>query len=134
MDGGTMGEHVVRGIVIIGLALCAPLVLRGQQCAPLAHPAFEFQVDVPAKAIPDSTHPHPAADRFAAKKDDVDAIIVQFVVDTAGVPIQASFRVLKTPSSQITDSVRAAFPSWRFTPARQGNCLVPQLVQTTVLR
>ena len=129
-----MNEHAVHCIVTIGLALCAPVVARGQQCAPLAHPAFEFQVDLPAKAIPDSTHPHPAADRFAAQKDDADAVIVQFVVDTAGVPLQASLKVLKAPSSQVTDSVKAAFPSWRFTPARQGNCFVPQLVQTTVVR
>jgi hypothetical protein len=124
----------MRHTVIIGLALCAPVAVKGQQCAPLAHPAFEFQVDVPASAIPDSTHPHPAADRFAARKDDPDAIIVQFVVDTAGVPLSASLRVLKAPSPQIADSVKIAFPGWRFTPARQGNCRVAQLVQTTVVR
>ena len=129
-----MYAHQALRIAIIGLALCAPVAVKGQQCAPLAHPAFEFQVDVPASAIPDSTHPHPATDRFAAKKDDLDAIIVQFVVDTAGVPVPASFKVLKAPSSQIADSVKSAFPGWRFTPARQGNCRVTQLVQTTVVR
>ena len=129
-----MYTHKREAIVIVGLALCAPVVVKGQQCAPLAHPAFEFQVDVPASAIPDSTHPHPAANRFAAKTDDPDAIIVQFVVDTAGVPLPASLRVLRAPSPQIADSVRIALPGWRFTPARQGSCRVAQLVQTTVVR
>jgi hypothetical protein len=126
--------RVVRPLVIISLILCAPSVARGQQCAPLALPAFEFQVDVPAKAIPDSTHPHPAADRFAARKDDPGAIIAQFVVDTTGVPIGASLKMLKTPSAQLTDSIKAMLPRWRFTPARMGTCLVSQLVQTTVVR
>lgn len=129
-----MDKHAVQFIVMIGLTFCAPFDTQAQQCAPLAHPAFEFQVDVPAQAIPDSTHPHPAADRFVARRDDADAIIVQFVVDTAGVPLPASFRVLKTPSAQMTDSVKAAFPGWRFTRARQGNCFVAQLVQTAVVR
>jgi hypothetical protein len=42
--------------------------------------------------------------------------------------------MLKTPSRQLTDSVKEVFPLWRFTPARMGNCLVTQLVQTTVVR
>lgn len=129
-----MYTHRTRRIVVIGLTLCTPVVVKGQQCAPLAHPAFEFQVDVPASAIPDSTHPHPAANRFAATRDDPGAIIVQFVVDTAGVPLPASLKVLKAPSRQTVDSVKIAFPGWRFTPARQGSCRVAQLVQTTVVR
>lgn len=117
-----------------GLLLCAAVPVHGQQCRSLAHPAFEFQVDVPASAIPDSTHPHPAADRFAARKDDPEAIIVQFVVDTSGVPIARSFKILKSPSPALSDSVRAVFSLWRFTPSRRGACHVPQLVQTAVVR
>ena len=129
-----MFRHLARPVAIIGLAIFAPVAVKGQQCAPPASPAFEFQVDVPATAIPDSTHPHPAADRFAARSDDPSAIIVQFIVDTAGVPLPSSFRVLKAPSPQIADSVKTVFPRWRFTPARRGSCRVAQLVQTAVVR
>ncbi len=59
---------------------------------------------------------------------------MQFVIDTAGAPLLASFRLLKVPSQQVADSVTAVFPKWRFTPARQGNCRVAQLVQTAVVR
>ena len=121
-------------ILMTGLALCLPAAASGQACTPRADPVFEFEVDVPASTIPDSTHPHPAADRFAAKITDPDAIIVQFVVDTAGVPLPSSFKVLKAPSQPVADSARIAFPGWRFTPARKDNCLVAQLVQTTVVR
>lgn len=117
-----------------GVLLCAAVPVRGQQCIPPANPAFEFQVDMPASAIPDSTHPHPAANRFAARKDDPEAIIVQFVVDTSGVPIARSFQILKSPSPALSDSLRAVFSLWRFTPSRQGACKVPQLVQTAVVR
>jgi hypothetical protein len=114
------------------LALAAPA--RAQQCAAQQYPAFEFQVDAPATALRDSTHPHPAASRFAAGKDDPDAIIVQFVVDTTGTPLSQSLKFLKVPSAAVRDSVKAVFPQWRFTPSRMGACRVQQLVQTTVVR
>ena len=42
-----MYRHRARPVVIIGLILCAPAAVKGQQCAPPASPAFEFQVDAP---------------------------------------------------------------------------------------
>src|SRR4051812_17611536 len=90
----TMRRHG-WSIVAIGLgALSIAHTSHAQACAKQDHPAFEFQVDVPATAVPDSTHPHPAANRFAAKTDDPDAMIVQFVVDTTGTPIGGSFKIL----------------------------------------
>ena len=111
-----------------------PAVVRAQDCTPPARPAFEFQVDMPASAIADSTHPHPAGDHLAGRRDDPEAILVQFVVDTAGIPIVQTFHALKFPSLAVVDSVRAVLPQWRYTPARIGACRVPQLVQTTVVR
>ncbi len=121
-------------VVAIGVCVVCAHPASGQQCMLPAHPAFEFQVDAPATVIPDSTHPHPAVSRFAASKNDPEAIIVQFVVDTTGAPVEKSLRILKSPSAAIADSVRAAFPLWRFTPSRKGGCRVSQLVQTTVVR
>ena len=46
-----MSAHHSLRIAVIGLALCAPVAVKGQQCAPLDNPAFEFQVDVPAHAF-----------------------------------------------------------------------------------
>jgi len=128
-----MSRHLSL-VTACGLLLCAVYPVGGQQCTPPVSPAFEFQVDSPASAIPDSTHPHPAADRFAARKDDPEAMVVQFVVDTSGIPIARTFKILRSPSGGLSDSVRAVFPRWRFTPSRQGSCRVPQLVQTAVVR
>jgi outer membrane biosynthesis protein TonB len=104
-----------------------------QQCGVPAQPYFEFQVESPARGIPDSTHPHPTVDPFAAKMSDSGATIVQFVVDTSGRPVASTFKILKTPSDAMSRSVRSVFMAWRFRPARVASCPVPQLLQTAVV-
>jgi len=104
-----------------------------QPCA--SHPtvAFEFQVDSPTRVIPDSTHPHPTPDPFAFSVKDATATVVQFVVDTTGTPVQSTLRFLSVPSAAMAQDVRAVFMQWRFRPARLAGCLVPQLLQTSVV-
>ena len=104
-----------------------------QQCVTPEHPYFEFQVESPARVIPDSTHPHPTVDPFAAKMDDPGATIVQFVVDTTGRPVASTFKILKTPSEGMSKSAKSVFMAWRFRPARIASCPVPQLLQTAVV-
>jgi len=104
-----------------------------QQCVAPEHPYFEFQVESPARVIPDSTHPHPTVDPFAAKMGDPGAMVVQFVVDTTGHPVTSTFKILKTPSDAMSRSVRSVFMAWRFRPARVTSCPVPQLLQTAVV-
>jgi hypothetical protein len=104
-----------------------------QQCVAPEHPYFEFQVESPARVIPDSTHPHPTADPFAAKMSDPGATIVQFVVDTTGRPVVSTFKILKTPSDAMSKSAKSVFMAWRFRPARIASCPVLQLLQTAVV-
>jgi hypothetical protein len=112
----------------------SPIAMRGEGCGqPAQQVFFEFQVESPARVIPDSTHPHPSADPFAAKRDDPTATIVQFVVDTTGHPVAKTLRFLKVPSSTMAESVTDVFSRWRFMPATLGACRVPQLLQTTVV-
>ena len=103
------------------------------QCGVPTHPYFEFQVESPARVIPDSTHPHPTVDPFAGKMGDSGAMIVQFVVDTSGRPVASTLKILKTPSDAMSRSVRSVFMAWRFRPARVASCPVPQLLQTEVV-
>jgi hypothetical protein len=103
------------------------------QCTRPPHPAFEFEVDQPAAYIGDSTMvPRPAAQAYVDARMHPEVLVVQFVVDTLGVPDTLSFRTLRTPSRAALDSVRQTMPSWRFSPAIQQGCKVPQLVQTAV--
>jgi hypothetical protein len=120
--------------IVVSIATCiAARAALGQQCTPPPHPAFEFQVSSPAAFVRDSTHPHPAENRFSARMDDSSVILVSFVVDTMGVPHDGSLRVLKAPSATAANAVRTLYTQWRFTPSRIGACKVEQLVQTTVV-
>lgn len=117
----------------IGLLVAAASVLappaRAQSCTPVTRPYFLFQVDRRAVYIPDSTQsPHPAAPRLS--RVDTEAALVQFVVDSLGVPQPASFKVLAARDPAMAEAARALLPRWRFRPARLGACRVPQLVQT----
>lgn len=107
--------------------------LSAQTCAPPPAPYFEFQVDVRAVFLPDSSiSPRPSA-RRAAKAADEDAL-VQFVIDTLGRPDVTSFKVLLARDRAIATEARDALPRWRFRPATRGGCLVPQLFQTPLER
>ena len=90
---------------------------------------FEFQVDAPATWIADTAlaaHPTPPVRN--------PANLVAFTIDTAGVPILASLRVLKVSDAAVIAAVRASVAAWRFRPARVRGCPVRQRVQTPVGR
>jgi hypothetical protein len=126
-----MRSPFVAPALIFGMAGCSATA-SAQACAAPAHPAFEFQVSEPAAFRGDTTAvPRPARERFA-RTQDPETLVVQFVVDTLGVPDPRSFRVLQAPTRAAADSARAALPAWRFAPARRGGCRVPQIVQTAI--
>ena len=56
-------------------------------------------------------------------------VLVQFVVDTAGLPEMASFKVLRSSHALFTESVRAAVANFRFSPAELNGRKVRVLVQ-----
>ena len=90
---------------------------------------FEFQVTEPARWIGDTAlaaHPTPAVRN--------PANLVAFIVDTAGIPITASFHVLKVTDPTVIAAARASLPAWRFRPAVLGGCRVRQRTQTPVGR
>jgi len=112
-----------------------PSAIGAQTCAPPEHPAFEFQVTQPAEYRGDTVRvPRPAPARFVSIREHPEALVVQFVVDTLGVPDPRSFKVLHSPSGGAADSARVAMAMWRFSPAVRDGCRVPQLVQTDVVR
>jgi hypothetical protein len=97
-------------------------------CEPVKTPLLEFQVDQPARFIDDGkTSPKPML------RGDASTLI-QFVVDTTGVPVDKTYRVLKSASVEFANEVLKAASSWRFEPAKKGGCKVPQLFQTPVVK
>ena len=115
----------------------ACLLLAGSsaaaQCVQPPHPLFEFQTEQPAAYIGDSTMvPRPVTTRVADAHAHPE-VLVQFVVDTLGVPDPATLHTLRTSSRAAADSVRQVLTSWRFSPALVSGCKVPQIVQTEVV-
>jgi hypothetical protein len=90
---------------------------------------FEFQVGVAARWIADTTLAvHPLAATRSPRN------LVQFVVDTAGVPVTRTFHALKVTDPDLVTEARRSLAQWRFTPAVLGGCNVRQLIQTPIGR
>lgn len=56
-------------------------------------------------------------------------VLVEFVVDERGLPVQGSIRVVQSDNDLFTDAVRVALGRLRFAPAEVGGKKVSQLVQ-----
>jgi hypothetical protein len=122
-------EYSMRLAAVLGL-----FAFAGSARAQSAHPAcadstvfFEFQVTTHARWIADSAlvvHPTPTVKN--------PANLVQFVVDTAGVPAPATLRVLKRTDAAVIAEARASMSTWRYRPAILNGCPVRQLVQTPI--
>ncbi len=111
----------------------APALAKAQICTTPAHPLFEFQVERAASYIEDkSITPRPARDQMAAVRAHTDTLLVQFIVDTLGVPSTPSLKFLRGQNTVDRGLVAAVLARWRFTPALFDGCRVPQLVQKSV--
>lgn len=118
-------------VALLVAAFVGARPLHAQDCPPAPHPYFQFQVDRRAEYIADSTqHPRPSAPRLS--RVDAEPALVQFVVDTLGVPQPNSFKVLAARDTALAAAARTALPTWRFRPAQLGACRVAQLVQTPI--
>lgn len=118
-------------LALVAAAHWAQSVLA-QQCARPAHPYFDFQVDRAAEVVADSTRsPRPVG---ASEQRGPHRVVVQFTVDSLGVPDSTSFKVLLNSDDELAEATRRAFTRWRFRPAQLAGCRVPQLFQTPVRR
>jgi hypothetical protein len=90
---------------------------------------FEYQMSPPARWVADTAAAvHPTA----AVRDPAN--LIQFVVDTLGVPQPRTFRALKVADSALVADARRTFSSWRYAPGLLNGCRVRQLVQTPIGR
>jgi protein TonB len=97
------------------------------QAAPYGSPFRADQVDRQVGLIPGIRPPaYPEALRGAGIEGKV---VVEFVVDERGQPVQGSVRVVQSDNDLFTDAVRIALGRLRFTPAEVAGKKVSQLVQ-----
>jgi len=89
------------------------------------------QVDRQVGLIPGVRPPaYPEALRSAGIEGRV---VVEFVVDERGLPVQGSIRVVQSDNDLFADAVRSTLGRLRFTPAEVGGKKVSQLVQMPFL-
>ena len=94
-------------------------------------PYFDFQVSQPAVYLAeDSTRIRPDASQNGMPPHPPDFVLAQFVVDSLGVPIPGTLKLLVKPTGLSIDAVGLAIIDWRYQPARVDACRVAQLVQT----
>lgn len=94
-------------------------------------PYFEFQVKQPAVYLgTDSSRIRPDASQRGTPPHPPDFALAQFVVDSLGVPIPGTLKLLITPTGFPMDAVGFAITEWRYRPARIDTCSVAQVVQT----
>lgn len=86
-----------------------------------------FQVDNAAQISYGSVVPQYPPDLLAKRVPG--SVIVRFVVDTSGSADVASIQILGATAPQFEESVRAALPRMRFSPARLNGRRVRQLVE-----
>ena len=90
---------------------------------------FEYQMSTPARWLPDTAatvHPTPAV-RSPPN-------LIQFLVDTLGVPQPRTFRAIKITDTALVLEARRTLVQWRFSPGLLNGCRVRQLVQTPIGR
>ena len=111
---------------------CPPAPPSPQAAARPNTPWFDFQVDKAAHFIASDTSGSYPDDTFTSRKpvSSPELFLVQFVIDTMGVPRTTTLKILKTPYTVTTDSVKVLAARWRYTPAVARGCKVAQLVQT----
>ena len=118
-------------LAVAMVVVCAvPLAAQGTPRACPTQGFFDFQVDRPAAFVPDSL----VSPRPVEPTDTRPSNVVQFHVDTAGIPDTTSFRVLWVADASLVADARAVLSKWRFTPASVGSCKVMQLIQTAIAR
>lgn len=136
---GPRGEEAC-GVIALWSRMPEPRAKRGKKTytaddlANLVASATVYTVDqVDQAAMPDSANPiapyYPDAQKRARTAGEA---IVEFVVDTAGVPEIETIGIVTASHPSFGSAARAAVSSARFSPARKSGRAVRQLVQVPV--
>jgi hypothetical protein len=121
--------------LVVAFLLTPALPLALDPCPPpsqfAGRPYFEFQVSQPAVYLAaDSTSVRPDPTQNGVPPHPPEFALAQFVVDSVGVPIPGTLKLLIKPTGFPTEAVGFAITEWRYRPARVNECRVAQVVQT----
>ena len=107
---------------------------RSEPCPPPSafpgRPYFDFQVDKAAVYTGKDSVPIRPIEQRMSRPYPSDFALAQFIVDSLGVPVPGTLKLLIHPKGLSREDVLLALVDWRYQPARVAECRVPQLVQT----
>jgi protein TonB len=122
-----MSKYFVALSFALGAALIpATAVAQDSKPSELEQTYLDFQVEKAARVKNQASPDYPDLLRMAHVEGSV---LVQFVVDEAGVPQMHTFKVLRSADAAFTESVRRAVSNSSFYPAEIKGKKVKQLVQ-----
>ena len=118
---------MTRTFVLVALAIVAFASRADAQAATAATTTYlEFQVETPATVRRAVAPVYPPA---LLRNRTEGEVLVQFVVNEAGVAEMSTFRVVRSTNIEFTEAVRTAIQSTRFAPAKLNGANVRQVVQ-----
>jgi periplasmic protein TonB len=84
--------------------------------------------DVDVKAAPVARNPGPRYPRGLRNRGINGNVRIQFIVDTTGLAVLASLRILTATAPEFADAVRDVIGQWKFYPGKRGGVPVRVLV------
>jgi hypothetical protein len=127
--------RIQLALATVGLVLCvsasnaqSPVQSIFATCPTPARVYSALQVQTPAKLIPDSS----GSQRSGAKPSQ-SANVVEFVVDTLGVPDTRTLKAHGVADTLDLKRAARAISGWRYSPAIASGCKVPQRVTADVV-
>lgn len=113
---------------LVAAVLFIPTTSQAQACAQAIPPRHAWEVRQEVELVASTARFGPRL-RQPTDRDSLPPNIIEFVVDTAGTPVASSFRVLRIEDARLVDAAREALIRWRFRPAQDSGCRVPQVTQ-----
>jgi len=128
MPDGT--RHIVDSVPAVEMPEGPRDVLVPLATAEAQRMYFDFQVErqVRVRRSVRPTYPSAAAGRQASGE-----VLVQVAIDSTGVPVPETLRILRSPDESLSWAAREAVLQWRFEPARLRGRSVRQMVQLPFL-
>lgn len=113
---------------LIAAAIASAASLPAQESPRSAPGHFEFTVDTQV-VFARGGSPTPRYPEILRAAGVAGELIVQMVIDTTGLPMAGTLRVVRKSHDLFEASFRTVLPELRFLPARVGERKVRQLVQ-----
>jgi hypothetical protein len=114
--------------LLVAVAIVAPARAIAQTCEPNRAPRYAYEVSEEATLVDSTARFGPRLHR-PTEHDSLPPNIIEFVVDTTGQAVRPSFRILRVEDAALVEAAEAALLRWRFRPARDRGCRVPQVTQ-----